>query len=226
MDETPKALQDLVDAARDLALAGNLRACHDVTASLIGRHMVADIKAAMRASDVDRVVWHGPIPADAVGARGWPLVEARYEIHSDIYGHGVRLPYALAEEEFAREFVEAAVIGYERGLLHDLGHVVFDKLTGGIGFLLTIPIDPDESVDEDLVAATGNSHGVPVMKMAWSHRPLEADGAPGMPILAAFVSDIAKFDTVKDLADSMQSALYGGANASTRAADNRTGASA
>lgn len=208
MDARGKSLRELVEEARDMALAGDVAACHSKTVELLGEgYSIDQVVPAMHAADPERVVWYGPIATDAVGARGWPMIEARYKFYSDVYGHEVRLPPQFLHDEDAERFIEDAEDGYERCLLHDRGFVAVDERADKLGFLVTVGVDEDEELDETAFADVGARYGVQVATMAWAHTPLEGGGSPSRAVLTAFVEDRSKFGIVNELSCAIQETL-------------------
>jgi hypothetical protein len=186
-----------VAEAKALALSGNMEASHGTLTGLLNDgHALETIKTALLAADPERIVWRGPIPPDAVGLRGLPLVEPLYDFCSDIYGHELDLPAGDWDEDF----IGACVAGFDNGILHDKGNVVINKSAGKVAFLVVVQLDADDDITPESLAAISSRWGVDARLLAWSHEPLEAGGRPGFVCATALISDLNKLGSVPEIA--------------------------
>jgi hypothetical protein len=200
MKITPEELEKHVRESHELALAGDIKASQKVLTPLIYDQIAtaAEIKEVMDKIDPKRVVWNGYIPADATGLRGLPLVEAKYILASNVYGHEISRSHG--DPDAFEAFIDACENAYDDGTLHDAGHVVVERETGRYLFLVTQIID-DEPVAPEDVAEIGASYGIQSSLMAFNHDSLESGGRPGAVCLTAVIDSSEQFPLVEKLSD-------------------------
>lgn len=121
------------------------------------------------------------------GLLGYPLVEDQYTVCSDVYGHRIQLPRLGYEESF----LEAVGVGYDNCKLHGNGHLVVDKATDKLAFLVTVRFEGDILIPAHTLVNLSARYGVPVRLMVMQ------DGGPGLPaypLIAAQLDRIEQFD--------------------------------
>lgn len=115
------------------------------------------------------------------------LVEVQYTVCSDVYGHRIQLPGPGYDDSF----IEAVEAGYDNGQLHDNGHLVVDKATDKLAFLVTVRLEDDTLITANTLADLSVRYCVPVRLMAMP------DGGPGLPayqLIAAQLDRVEQFN--------------------------------
>ena len=190
-------ISDRVVRSRDLALGGDVAGSRRLLDDMVmeGEATAAEIRMAMSDADPDRIVWPGPLRGDATGAGGYPIVEARFEICSDSYGHFLDRQFEASEED--AEFLDACAEGFDDMTLHDQGNVAYDLSSGRYVFLVSVVLDPEDGeVDADAVASVGKAHAVETAAMSFSRTPLDLGGGEGARAVVAVIRDAKQFRNV------------------------------
>jgi hypothetical protein len=201
MSVVPEALEKTIQHAKDVALAGDLKGSEGILNNLLHQGIAAStIAENMRKLDPGREVWESPIGVSDTGVRALPLIEGRYAIYSDIYGHSVDVPYD--EPAYDEAFISTCETLYDKAVLHGRGRVAIDTATSKLGFLIAELFD-DEPITEEDVQEVGSRHGVAACLMAQAHLPLTSGGEPGKPLMTAFVTDIDQLKSVPDIASDL-----------------------
>ena len=188
-------LETHIRKSHKIALDGDMEASQKVLTDLIWHGIASfqEMRPLMDKVDPQRVVWNGDVALNATGERGLPLVEAKYILASNVYGHDISRVHGDPNAHEA--FIDACEEGYDNGPLHACGHVVVERETGRYLFLVTEVID-EEPIDPADVANIGKTHGVPAALMAFSQEPLENGGRPGQVCLTAIIDNVEQFKLV------------------------------
>lgn len=191
-------LEAHVRESHKTALAGDMDASHKVLTDLICDDVASfeDMRPLMDKVDPQRVVWNGDVASNATGLRGLPLIEAKYVLASNVYGHEISRHHEDADAHEA--FIDACEEAYDNGTLHGNGHVVVERETGRYLFLITEVIDA-EPIEPADVAKIGETHGVTASLMAFSHEPLESGGKSGQVCLTAIIDSADQFRLVHSI---------------------------
>ncbi|TLX17084.1 hypothetical protein [Rhizobium sp. MHM7A] len=200
MNISPEELEKHVRESHRLALAGDMEASHAVLTDLISDEKASfeDMRPLMDKVDPLRVVWNGSVASDATGLRGLPLIEAKYILASNVYGHDIKRVHGDPDAHEA--FINACEEGYDNGPLHGSGHVVVECETGRYLFLVTEVID-EEPVEPEDVAKIGEAYGVESALMAFNHEPLESGGKPGQVCLTAAIERAEQFGLIRSISN-------------------------
>lgn len=198
MSITVEQLEAKVIESRDLALAGDIRGSQRVLNYLIidKAATAPEINAVTARIDPDRVVFGRALALDDSGRNGLPLVEARFFLCSNIYGHSIDVDY---EYEVDEEFIKACEIGYDNGQLHGLGNVVFDRSTKTYAFLVT-ELTGDRTVESADVAAVGEKRGVDAVLREFTHSPLIEGTSEGDIVMTAILRTVDELKLAQDIA--------------------------
>ena len=198
MKISPEELENHVRESHKIALAGDMDASHKVLTDLIFDEIASfeDMRPIINKVDPLRVVWNGPIAPDATGLRGLPLIEAKYILASNNYGHEISRVHGNPDAHEA--FIDACEEGYDNGPLHGRGHVVVERETGRYLFLVTEVI-AEEPIEPEDVIKIGKAYGVHATLMAFNHEPLESGGRPGQVCLTAVVDNAKQFGIISDI---------------------------
>lgn len=193
-------LEKHVRESHRIALAGDMDASHKVLTDLILDDMATfqDMRPIMDIVNPQRIVWNGDVASNATGVRGLPLIEAKYLLASNVYGHEISRFHGDVDAHEA--FIDACEEGYDNGPLHGCGHVVVERETGRYLFLITEVID-EEPVEPADVVKIGEAHGVTASLMAFNHEPLENGGKPGQVCLTAIIESADQFPLVHAISD-------------------------
>jgi hypothetical protein len=200
MKISPEELEKYVRESHKLALAGKMAASQTVFTDLIFDEIAAveDLRPIMQKIDPLCVVWNGSVSSDATGLRGLPLIEAKYILASNVYGHEIKRFHGNPDAHEA--FIDACEEAYNNGLLHGSGHVVVDRETGRYLFLITEVID-EEPIEAEDVAKIGQAYGLQSILMAFNHEPLESGGKPGQVCLTAVIERADQFKLIQDVSN-------------------------
>jgi hypothetical protein len=203
-------IEDTVRQAFELGCEGGEQATYRLIEGLVvAGHPAAEISACMERVDPDRLVWDHAARPGETGTRGWPLLQARYAVCSDPYGHRIDVPEGaratprpgdVGDPMGVHAFFRACEERFDDGTFHDCGHVVMDRRDGQLGFLVTVPLDPEDLAAEEDLAAVGAAHGVTVEGMAYP----DLHGKPGTALVTAFLDETRlglAGDVARDIAD-------------------------
>ena len=126
---------------------------------------------------------------------GLPLLLSRYDICSNRYGDVSIFPKNLVLGDIAEDFVERFIAGCESGMLHDCGHLVVEKKSGNILFMVSERIDDDEFISTEAMLEAEKLFEVDIIQMEMS-----ANGDDkSYKLIAAFLDSSSKFPKAKEL---------------------------
>lgn len=176
---------------------------HSILCDLVSKHGIDAVKEKMAEVDPQRLLWHSPVRPGETGLHGYPLVQSRYDMCSDRYGHLVD----VAPQHHDDAFITAVREGFENGTLHDTGNVVLDRETNRLAFLVSLRLEDDTIVPDAVLQELSARHGVALRAMAWPNSP-QSDGShlAGYACIVAPLERVEQFMLAQAIADDVAEA--------------------
>lgn len=189
-------LQNTVVKAFALGKQGNVNECQKVLCSLIPEYSVSEINDMCSKVDTEREVFCLEIPKGERGIHGLPYFSHRFALCSNIYGHSID----TYKGEYDEKFFDACEDGYDHGILHGLGHVVYDLENDKFGFLMQYPVGENNEPDLQPFAEIEQEYDVEIGAFAY---PQEAICSPisgdARAVFTCLITNPSMFEKVWEL---------------------------
>lgn len=197
-------LQHIVVKAFTLGQQGNVNECQKVLCSLIPEYSVSEINDMCSKIDAGRDVFCLEIPKGERGIHGLTYFSHRFALCSNIYGHSID----TYKGEYDEKFFDACEDGYDHGILHGLGYVVYDLDNDRFGFLMQYDVGDNKKTDQQPFADIEYRYNIEIEAFAY---PKEAICSPisgdARAVFTCLIIDPSMFDKVWEIDSDIQDLL-------------------